>query len=182
MKKLVETILPEGLPLRTEAEIAEDALDDTYMGTKKERESEILWIWDVYKDVNGIRPRHLNFDSMTLSQLRKMSDDLARQSEIAADWAREDEVRALNSFEESISSHIDAGAGDRETALRWVAQSHNLDARDVERLAEELTFDWGLPWDKAKECAAQIKAAVEGGGGEAFVELDELEDFDEYYN
>jgi hypothetical protein len=61
----------------------------------------IQMIWEMYKDVTGIRPRHMNFDSMSMADLEQEADYLARQMEytIEADaewqaaeiaWAQED--------------------------------------------------------------------------------------------
>lgn len=38
-------------------------------------------VWDMYKDLTGIRPRHMDFDSMSLEDLRKEADLLGRQIE-----------------------------------------------------------------------------------------------------
>lgn len=47
----------------------------------------IQLIWEMYKDVTGSRPRHMDFDSMTMEQLQKEADYLGSQMEasIAAD-------------------------------------------------------------------------------------------------
>lgn len=63
-----------------------------------ERHDLISLIWDMYKDVTGCRPRHMDFDSMSLADLRQEADYLGAQMEraIKADeeWERlEEEYR-----------------------------------------------------------------------------------------
>jgi hypothetical protein len=43
----------------------------------------IQMIWEMYKDVTGIRPRHMDFDSMSMADLEQEADHLARQMEYA---------------------------------------------------------------------------------------------------
>lgn len=61
----------------------------------------IQLIWDMFKDVTGIRPRHMDFDSMSLADLQQEADRLGRaiEAEIEAEaeyerqemiWAQED--------------------------------------------------------------------------------------------
>jgi hypothetical protein len=53
-------------------------------------------IWDMYKDVTGIRPRHMDFDSMSLEDLQREVDYLGSQMQasIEADarWEAEEEA------------------------------------------------------------------------------------------
>lgn len=61
----------------------------------------IQLIWDMYKEVTGIRPRHIDFDSMSLADLEQEANYLGKrmEEEILADaeyerqemlWAMED--------------------------------------------------------------------------------------------
>jgi len=38
-------------------------------------------IWDAFKDLHGVRPRHMDLDNMTLEQLQAELDDLSKQFE-----------------------------------------------------------------------------------------------------
>ena len=38
-------------------------------------------IWDSYKDLNGIRPRWMNFNEMSLDELRKEAESLCKEAE-----------------------------------------------------------------------------------------------------
>ncbi len=48
-----------------------------------ERDDLISYIWDAYKDANGIRPRWMDFASMSIEDLRetadRLSDEIGRQ-------------------------------------------------------------------------------------------------------
>lgn len=61
----------------------------------------IQLIWDMYKEVTGIRPRHIDFDSMSMADLEQEANYLSKrmEEEILADaeyerqemlWAMED--------------------------------------------------------------------------------------------
>lgn len=49
--------------------------------TLTERQNLVCEISDTYKSLNGIRPRWMNFDTMTIEQLREEAADLQRQVE-----------------------------------------------------------------------------------------------------
>jgi hypothetical protein len=56
-------------------------------------------VWEMYKDVTGIRPRHMDFDSMSLEDLQREVDYLDRQMQASIEqdamWDRiEAEYRA----------------------------------------------------------------------------------------
>jgi hypothetical protein len=36
-------------------------------------------IWDLYKEINNVRPRHIDFDGLSMGDLEEMSDGLCRQ-------------------------------------------------------------------------------------------------------
>lgn len=45
--------------------------------TKEQRYEYQCYIWDAFKDINGIRPRFLNFDTMSDQEMVDMSDRLS---------------------------------------------------------------------------------------------------------
>jgi hypothetical protein len=56
-------------------------------------------VWEMYKDVTGIRPRHMDFDSMSIEDLQREVDYLDRQMQASIEqdamWDRiEAEYRA----------------------------------------------------------------------------------------
>lgn len=81
-----------------------------------ERHSIIGSIWDCYKEVNGIRPRWMNLDNMSMDELREI------ESRLLSDMQREHEEEERIS-EAAIQTMIECGAPDRKTAERWVADA-----------------------------------------------------------
>jgi hypothetical protein len=77
---------------------------------------------DYHKDAYGFRPRY-DYYSYSLEQLEA---DFARFgqmiSEVAEAEAR-DERAAVAAFKSTIRTLIEVGAGDEETALRWLASA-----------------------------------------------------------
>jgi hypothetical protein len=78
------------------------------------------FIWDAYKDAYGIRPRFMDFESMSMEELQKEADRVAEaareQYELEVAQAEAD----LREFKELVQKTIDTGAADEKTALRWL--------------------------------------------------------------
>ena len=97
--------------------------------------------WDMYKDAFGIRPRGTDTSSWT-------EQDFEKEFAYLADYIRrEDEARrkaeegAARDFEDRVGEMIALGAGDRETALRWIHEADGSNGDD-----EYLAFLNGLPY------------------------------------
>lgn len=84
------------------------------------RWSLINYIYDGYKDAYGVRGRHYNFDAMSIAELEAEADRIGEAVVETIDRERAVEEAAIEKFEASIASVIEVGAGDRETALRWL--------------------------------------------------------------
>ena len=84
------------------------------------RWSLINYIYDGYKDAYGVRGRHYNFDAMSIAELEAEADRIGDAVVETIDRERAVEEAAIEKFEASIASVIEVGAGDRETALRWL--------------------------------------------------------------
>ena len=75
---------------------------------------------DYHKDAYGFRPRY-DYSSYSLEQLEA---DFARFGQMiseAAEAEASDERAAVAAFKSTIRTLIEVGAGDEETALRWLA-------------------------------------------------------------
>lgn len=105
-------------------------------------------VWDMYKEVHGIRPRHLNLAAMTEDELKAMCKRLEAEIEMAEKARREDQARAVALFSKRVEETIKSGAGDRETALRWI---HEADGSDGDN--EYLCYLNGLPYGFFKAAA-----------------------------
>jgi hypothetical protein len=97
--------------------------------------------WDLYKDVNGIRPRHLNLSAMTVEELeadlKRMETELAVQEM----ERQESEEIAAHAFEMRMQTLMMAGAKDRETALRWIHEAEETNGDD-----DYLAYTLGLSY------------------------------------
>lgn len=105
-------------------------------------------ISDMHKDAYGFRPRGEVFwaglDTEIACREKLEELDIAVGAVIAEDAKRERE--AVIKFEIAVLDVIDAGAGDRETAIRWMM--------DDEPSTEHFEWENGLPFGYLKQQAA----------------------------
>ena len=98
-----------------------------------EREELVTYIYEGYKDAFGVKGRHYNFDAMSMDDLRDEADRINRAIEETIAQEKAAEAQALEEFEHLIAETIRYGAGDRETALRWMTQDEEFyHTQDVE--------------------------------------------------
>ena len=92
----------------------------------QEREDLTIYIYEGHKDAFGVKGRHYDFDAMSLEDLRSTAAYIERSIEesIAAEQAAE--AQALEEFEHCVAETIRYGAGDRQTALRWMTQGETF--------------------------------------------------------
>jgi hypothetical protein len=80
-------------------------------------------VWDMYKDVTGIRPRHLDFKAMSLEELEKLADSLGSQMEasIAADeeWERQEAE-----YQAEVEAEHEAWLAEQPEPIDYVACKH----------------------------------------------------------
>jgi hypothetical protein len=107
--------------LSTDLDWWEDRGITTVEGYK--RWSLINYIYDGYKDAYGTRPRHYNFDAMSIAELEAEADRIGEAVVETIDLERAADKAAIEKFEATIITIIEVGAGDRETALRWLTSS-----------------------------------------------------------
>lgn len=84
-----------------------------------ERHCLISSISDGYKEQHGFRPRFMGLNDMSIDELRKVEDDIYGAAE-------RDAKRAAEQEEATINAMIESGAGDRETAERWIQQAEGV--------------------------------------------------------
>ena len=107
-----------------------------------ERDEIINVIWELYKDVNGIRPRFANFDEMSMERLNQWADSLTVELVTILEGEKIEQVENIKRFEARVASVIAMGSDDRETAIRWL-----MDAEDCERDKSYFKYAMGLPYD-----------------------------------
>jgi hypothetical protein len=99
---------------------------------------------DLHKDAFGFRPSELfreEWIGANEAQKQEIWDSLERALEVSMEIERENEQRAIDRFEALVRVNIDAGAKDRETALRWI-----MDASRANGDWEFLCWEYGLPY------------------------------------
>jgi hypothetical protein len=100
------------------------------------------FISDASKDANGSR-RRLNVQDYTVVELEELADYYSEQAQFEAERQEREYVRRIAHFEKMITSVIENGAGNRETAIRWFRDAN----KDSWMGDESIRFDLGLPWD-----------------------------------
>lgn len=80
---------------------------------------------DLYKDVHGVRPRGHRFYEASPEEKQEIWDFYCNS--LVDVMAEEDlrEAQAAQDFEALIAKNIELGAGDRKTAIRWIADSYD---------------------------------------------------------
>ncbi len=113
---------------------------------------------DFHKDAYGFRPRGHEFYTATPARKQEIWDNvqqafLQRQVEEA-----EEEARALREFEAEIASIIEAGAGDRTTALRWMTEEDTFyHSQDI----EHWVYNQGILFtDAGRALVEELKSIV----------------------
>jgi putative alpha-1,2-mannosidase len=101
--------------------------------------------WDMYKDAHGIRPRFVDMSSWTEADFEKEFanlDEVIEQNNIHEQKAQQ---HAISKFEAIVDITIASGAADRQTALRWIFDTEELDS--TSRFDQEYyEFSHGLPY------------------------------------
>ena len=101
--------------------------------SEEKRQGLIQIYSDFHKDAFGFRPRGINYAEFTLAELEEDFDrfqEVCEENEAQEKRANE---YAIAEFEKQVQSVIEIGAGDRETALRWIMDSY-----------DDCDFDYGV--------------------------------------
>jgi hypothetical protein len=87
-------------------------------------------ISDLHKDARGFRPSGAwllcYWETETDAQKQATWDSLIAELEEENERVRRWEEEAVKDFEADVNLHIALGAGDRETALRWMTQNEEF--------------------------------------------------------
>lgn len=84
---------------------------------------------DLHKDAFGFRPREYFWDcweEMTDDEKQSEWDSLCAESERQGELDRAHEAADVVAFEALVEAHIELGAKDRTTALRWMTQTEEF--------------------------------------------------------
>ena len=98
-----------------------------------EREELECMIYEGHKDAFGTKGRHYDFGAMSIEDLRKEADWIQVCITKACEDEAQYEAESLVKLNAEIDDVIALGAGDRETALRWMTQDETFyHSQDVE--------------------------------------------------
>ena len=107
---------------------------------------------DFYKEVHGFRPRFASTEQWNSEEwLTAQLADLSEYARVVFAQREEDEKASIAHFEAKVVKVIAAGAGDRETAIRWL-----FDAEDDAMAREDedyFCFLNDLPYGYFKKAA-----------------------------
>jgi hypothetical protein len=109
---------------------------------------------DLFKDVNGFRPGstfYTTWNSGNNDQKQVIWDNLILQHEEKYNEDKRIEAEETEKFEAQIASAIDAGAGSRETALRWIVEELDLSDSDKMYGGDYVCYTLNLPYSYANE-------------------------------
>ena len=107
---------------------------------------------DFFKDTYGFRPRNDNFyhPDTTDDQRQDMWDSLLESHRIEMDHEKAREQKSIVEFDKLIQKTISLGAGDRETAIRWISQSVGDDDPGY------ICYSLGIPYSFENEITLAI--------------------------
>ena len=80
----------------------------------------IQTLWDLFKDVHGVRPRGMDYDRWSLTDLEWEVAMLQQSLENDLRGEREQEDRAINAC-------MEVGASDIATAMRWLEDAYDME-------------------------------------------------------
>ena len=80
----------------------------------------IQTLWELFKDVHGVRPRGMDYDRWSVTDLEWEVAMLQKSLEENLRWEREQENRAINAC-------MDVGASDIATAMRWLEDAYEME-------------------------------------------------------
>jgi hypothetical protein len=104
--------------------------------------------WDMYKDAYGVRPRGIDTSTWTLEDFDAEFEVLGKAIDREEADRKEREAEAMTKFEARVADLIGSGAGDRETAIRWIHEAEDTNGDD-----EYLCYCVGLPYGYFRKVA-----------------------------
>lgn len=108
--------------------------------------------WDMYKDAHGFRPRGLDTSKWTLEDFCVQFELLGKIIDREEQDRLADESAAVKKFEQHVVDTINMGAGNRETALRWI-----MEASDAAGDWEYFCYLNGLPYSYFRQVVKSVE-------------------------
>ena len=95
------------------------------------RQNLLSVISDQHKSAYGFRPDLSRYAEMSDAELEEVLDQLGEAVELQMEREAEMERKNVEAFQNLIQDTIQLGAGDRETALRWLVDAEDIDLRGM---------------------------------------------------
>ena len=102
-------------------------------------------VYEMHKEAYGVKGRHYNFAEMSDDDLKKEFEHLCEVAKREREIEKRYEEEAYKKFENNITKTIELGAGDRETAIKWILEGEGL---DNEKDTSYICYCLGLGYDK----------------------------------
>ena len=96
-----------------------------------ERYSLISYISDAHKDAHGFRPRHFDYESMSMDELKALADRISDEVVESIKLEEEREASAYKAWKTHLRNLMDMGASNIKQALVWDMQAENADEYDL---------------------------------------------------
>lgn len=114
---------------------------------------------DLHKDARYHRPGEYfwaRWNAATQQEKQEIWNGLIMELEYTNMREREEEALAVAKFEQAIADAIGVGAGDRETAIRWLFEGSNSE-QDV----EHAIYDYGILFAENGKYEREIKEVLD---------------------
>jgi len=105
-------------------------------------------VFEITREVYGYKPNWGALNAMSDDELEAELESLTRSAELEREAEAKQQARNVEKFEQRVQETIAMGAGNRETAIKWI-----MEAEDVERGYDELRYVLDLPDDYFQEAA-----------------------------
>lgn len=115
---------------------------------------------DFHKDAYGFRPRNHEYYSATPERKQEIWDQTGAAMQRAIDEEREQQAHMVTVLEKRIADTIALGAGNEETALRWILQADGIEDEELAFYgASYLCYHFGVPYSMGDRFEKLVRAA-----------------------
>ena len=102
-------------------------------------------VYEMHKEAYGVKGRHYNFNEMSDDDLKEELKHLCEVAKREREIEARQEAENYKNFEKRIFDTVQMGAGDRETAIKWILEAEGL---DKEQDTGYICYSLGLDYDK----------------------------------